>query len=52
MYRNGHKCMLVKTHALVIVAEGKTLCRFENENGLYVARTRLKAPAPFHRHAR
>ena len=45
----GHKCVFERNHAFVISANRDTLCKVTNENGLYVARMKLKPPSPFHR---
>ena len=48
---HGNRCIFEKDHAIVIDADGDTLCRFENRGGLYVATMKLKAPSPFGRQA-
>ena len=46
---HGFKCVFEKDHAEVIGQSGETICRFEEDRGLYVANMRLKAPSPFPR---
>ena len=46
---HGFKCVFEKGQALVVGKSGETICRFEEDRGLYVANMRLKAPSPFPR---
>ena len=49
---HGYKCVFEKGQATVVGESGETICRFEEDRGLYVANMRLKAPAPFRRQER
>ena len=46
---HGFKCVFEKGQALVVGKSGETMCRSEEDRGLYVANMRLKAPSPFPR---
>ena len=37
----GFKCVFTEAHALVMIAEGKTTCKFDRQSGLHVAKLRL-----------
>ena len=45
----GLKCVFTEAHALVMNAAGKTMCNFDRQSGLYVAKLRLRQPEPFDR---
>ena len=45
----GFKCVFTEAHALVMNAEGKTMCKFDRQSDLYVAKLRLRQPEPFGR---
>ena len=47
----GHKCVFEGEQAMVISQEGRTVCRFQRQGGLYVAQMKLKSPSPFTRQA-
>ena len=49
---NGHKCIFEKGGAMIVSSTGEELCYFASENGLYVAKMKLKPPSPFHRQER
>ena len=38
----GFKCVFTTTHALVMNSEGRTMCKFDRQSGLYVAKLRLR----------
>ena len=46
---NGYRCVFEKDHALILSPAGEVAGRFVRRSGLYVATTKLKAPAPFGR---
>ena len=48
----GHKCIFDHEKAEVVAKNGKVLCTFRREGGLYVAEMKLKAPEGFQRPAR
>ena len=48
----GHKCVFDDEKAEVVAKNGKILCTFRREGGLYVAEMKLKAPEGFQRPAR
>ena len=48
---NGHICKFTDQHALVLDQKGTTVCTFKRQNGIYVARLKLRAPTPFRRQA-
>ena len=43
----GFRCVFESTHALIVNAAGETVCRFEKEGQLFVAKMKLKAPDRF-----
>ena len=43
----GLKCFFDNQNALVMDAEGNTVCSFERRGGLYVAEMNLKSPEHF-----
>ena len=45
----GLHCVFESTHALIVNAAGETVCRFEKEGQLFVAKMTLKAPGSFAR---
>ena len=45
----GFQCVFESTHALIVNAAGETVCRFEKEGQLFVAKMKLKAPGSFAR---
>ena len=45
----GFRCVFESTHALIVNPEGETVCRFEKEGQLFVAKMTLKAPGSFAR---
>ena len=49
VYGQGFDCIFKDTHAMVVDKGGATVCRFEREGQLCVARMKLKAPSPFFR---
>ena len=46
---HGCKCVSERDHAMVVFPEGKTLCLFERQSGLYVRKMSLKWLTPFGR---
>ena len=49
--QNGYSCAFTATEAAVKDKEGKVVCRFRREGGIYVSRLKLRAPTPFTRPA-
>ena len=49
--QNGYSCIFSATEAVVKDKEGKAVCRFRREGGIYVSRLKLRAPTPFTRPA-
>ena len=47
--QNGHTCQFTGDQALVVDANGETVCKFKAQNGIYVGRMRLRSPSPFGR---
>ena len=47
--QHGYKCVFEKDHANILNESGESICRFEEDRGLYVATMSLKAPTPFGR---
>ena len=45
----GFKCVFTEARALVMNAEGKTMCEFDRQSGLYMANLRLEQPEHFGR---
>ena len=43
----GFKCVFTDANAFVTNAEGRTMCKFDRQSGLYVARLKLAQPELF-----
>jgi hypothetical protein len=47
--QHGYKCVFEKDHANILNESGESICKFQEDRGLYVATMSLKAPTPFGR---
>ena len=47
----GYSRNLMDGEAKVVDRDGRTVCRFRHEKGIYVSRMKLRAPTPFGGHA-
>ena len=45
--KNGYRCHFTEDSANVVDQQGTTVCEFRRQNGIYVSRMKLRAPAPF-----
>ena len=48
---NGYQCKFAAGRAEILDEKGQIICKFEEQNGVYVGRLRLRAPTPFGRQA-
>ena len=47
--QHGYKCVFEQDHANILNESGESICKFQEDRGLYVATMSLKAPTPFGR---
>jgi hypothetical protein len=47
---NGYRCNFTDQQAVIQDKQGRQVCTFQKNNGLYTSRLKLKAPSPFGRH--